>query len=965
MRKGIRFVAALLCLSMLSSAGMAQSTTISGNVKNSQNKDVVPAVSVTIKGSATGTFTDDKGNFKLTTSQKLPLTLVFSSIGYESQEYTVTTAGVEVNIAFIPSSTLGVEVVVSASRVPERILESPVSIERVNLTNIRNAPATSYYDIFRNVKGVDITTSSLTFNTVVTRGFNGSGSARVNQLIDGMDNQAPGLNFSVGNVIGLTELDVESMELLPGASSALYGPGGMNGTILINSKNPFKYQGLSYQVKTGVMHTDKRQRGSASPYHDWTVRWAQKVSDKFAFKMGAQIIQAKDWVANDLSNYLAGDASRNDYGKVIPGDRLTDPNYDGVNVYGDETFADIKPILVGAVYPAIRAQLGLSQQTAPLIPILDQQINIIRNSAGTMNVSRTGYRESEVVNNNTVNVKLNGSLHYKLTDNLEASLTAYWGTGNTVYTGSDRYSFKDLKMGQYKFELKHKNWYMRAYTTQENAGEAYNATIATRIFNEAWKPSGGSTGWYAQYSAAFLQSKIGLLPGQIPGNPADNYVSHLAARGVADQGRPVSGTPVFQDLYDKVRLNPIKKGGGLLLDASDLYHVEGQYNFTHLTGKAFDLIAGGSIKRYSLNSQGTIFADSAGRININEVGAYAQVSRSILNDRFKFSAAGRYDKNNNFDGRFTPRFTMVFKILQNHNLRVSYQTAYRFPTTQNQWINLQVGAGTILLGGLPDLRKFYNFRSVTALNDNPGGLPAYTLESVRAGGALLAQGNVPGALGALKEAEFGKYKPETMKSYEIGYKGLFSGKVLVDIYAYSGRYENFLGRQIVIQALSASPTAPFLGPNRVLSIAVNSANKVRTYGYGGSIDWLLPRNFVANFNLSFDRIKDVQAGFVSFFNAPDHRLNLGLSNTGFGYQKRVGFAVMMRSQGGFFYESDFRQGEIDDYTIFDAQVSYKFPKARSIVKMGGTNIMNRYYKTAFGNPEIGGIYYVSFGYNVF
>ena len=302
-------MAALLCLSFLSLAAVAQ-TTITGSVKNKLNKDVVPAVSVTIKGSSVGTFTDEKGNFKLNTNQKPPFTLVFSSVGYESQEVTVNSANENVEVEFTPSSTLGVEVVVSASRVPERILESPVSIERVNLTSIRNTPATSYYDIFRNTKGVDLTTSSLTFNTVSTRGFNGSGSARVNQLIDGMDNQAPGLNFSVGNVIGLTELDVESMELLPGASSVLYGPGGLNGTVLLNSKNPFKYQGLSYQVKMGIMHTDRRQFSKPSPYYDWTVRWADKITDKLAFKMGVQFIHAKDWVGTDTSNYLVGDASR-------------------------------------------------------------------------------------------------------------------------------------------------------------------------------------------------------------------------------------------------------------------------------------------------------------------------------------------------------------------------------------------------------------------------------------------------------------------------------------------------------------------------------------------------------------------------------------------------------------------------------------------------------------------------------
>lgn len=961
MRKSFRMLAALLILSTITIAAYSQTNnTITGIVRNSVNKDVVPAVSVTIKGSTTGTFTDEKGTFRLNTTQSPPFTLVFTSIGYEPQEVQVTSLSAEIQVDFVPSSTLGVEVVVSASRVPERILESPVSIERVNLTSIRTAPATSYYDIFRNIKGVDLTMSSLTFNTVSTRGFNGSGSARVNQIVDGMDNQAPGLNFSVGNVVGLTELDVESMELLPGASSALYGSGGMNGTVLINSKNPFKYQGLSYQVKFGVMHTDKKQRDKMSPYYDWSVRWAEKVSDKFAFKIGAQFIHAKDWIGTDDRNYQIGDATQNQYGDVKAGTRLSDPGYDGVNVYGDETFTNIRPVAI-QVAPLVKA--NLPSQLHPAVDDFIAQMNTPGFSP--LNVSRTGYKESEVVNNNTVNFKLTGGLYYKLTSRIEASLIANWGTGNTVYTGSDRYSLKDLRIGQYKAELRSDNWFVRAFTTQENAGESYNATIATRLFNEAWKPS---TTWFGEYTVNYIINRVAL--------GADEYNAHLNARKAADVNRPAAGSATFKTLFDKVRSTPIKNGGGLFLDRSDLYQTEGQYNFSNEI-KLFDLVVGASFKQYVLNSEGTLFADTAGRIKINEVGGYAQVGKSFLNDRVKLTVAGRYDKNENFKGRFTPRVTGVIKLVENHNLRLSYQTAYRFPTTQNQWINLVVGGGTILMGGLPELRKFYNFRNVSGVNDNPGGIPAYTLESVGVFGAsvqnAIGGGTPPNQaigqnVGLLQEAVFGEYKAETMKSFEAGYKGLFGRKILVDIYGYFGRYENFLGRRVVLQSLTPGATPDGLlsaSTRRAVSVAVNAAGKVKTYGFGASIDWLLPRNFTVTANVTADRISDLEPGFVSFFNVPSYRLNIGLSNSGFGYQKRFGFSVMVRNQDGFYYESDFRQGDIDGFTNVDAQVSFKLPVSRSIVKLGATNVFNNYYQTAFGNPSIGGIYYVSFGYNIF
>ena len=277
--------------------------TVTGNVKNKTTKESVPAVSVTIKGGTSGAYTDEKGNFKFTTTQKIPFTLVIGSIGFTNKEVEYTTSGQSLDIEIEASFALGQDIVVAASRLPERILESPVSIERINAATIRNAPGASYYDALANLKGVDITTSSYTFKTPSTRGFNGSGNLRFNQLVDGMDNTAPSLNFSVSNVIGLTELDVDNMELLPGASSALYGSGGMNGTLLISSKDPFKYQGVSFQVKQGVMHIGD-DRHKASPFYDWSLRWGKKVSDKFAFKFGAQYIKADDWEANDQTNLL-------------------------------------------------------------------------------------------------------------------------------------------------------------------------------------------------------------------------------------------------------------------------------------------------------------------------------------------------------------------------------------------------------------------------------------------------------------------------------------------------------------------------------------------------------------------------------------------------------------------------------------------------------------------------------------
>jgi outer membrane receptor protein involved in Fe transport len=541
----------------------------------------------------------------------------------------------------------------------------------------------------------------------------------------------------------------------------------------------------------------------------------------------------------------------------------------------------------------------------------------------SQNVSRTGYNEKDVIDNSTKIIKLSGGLYYKFNSNTELSLTGNYGTGNTVYTGSDRYALKGFKMGQYKLELKSDKWFIRAYTTQENSGQAYNATVTTQLFNEAWKPS---TTWYPQFVGAY----VGALA-----QGANNSTAFNAARAYADQGRPVPGSAQFKQIFDSVRSQPIPKGG-LFLDRTNLYHTEGQYNFTDLV-KFAEVVAGASWRQYVLNSEGTLFADSAGRIHTNEYGAYVQISKKLF-DILKLTASGRYDKNDNFQGKFTPRFSAVLTIAPNQNIRASYQNAYRFPSNQNQWINLNTGAG-ILIGGLPQLRQFYHFDTNPVINATTGQLRT-----------------------------FGTFKPESVNAYELGYKGLFGQRLLIDVYGYYSAYQNFLGRTSVVQSKDGNPNDINVNDPSTYqgySVSLNSTNKVNTYGFGISLNYVLPGNFEAGFNLSSDNIDNKDSSFVTYFNTPQWRFNISLLNNGFGPKKKFGFNVIYRWQDSFFTESDFKQGNINAYGTIDAQVNYKLMHIHSMIKIGATNLLNTYYTTQYGNPAIGGIYYVSLAYNVF
>lgn len=992
MRKSFRFLASLLIAGMFSIAASAQSVTISGNVHNVSTKENVPAVSVIVKGTSIGTFTNSNGEFHLTVPA-LPVTLVFTSIGYTEYETSVTNASQTISVDFVPNVALGQDVVVAASRVPQRILEAPVTIERMNSAALRSSPAATYYEGLANLKGVDVHTASLTFRTITTRGFVSSGNTRLNQLVDGMDNQAPGLNFSVSSIVGLTETDVDNIEVLSGASSALYGSGGMNGTVLITSKNPFKYQGLSYNFKQGMMHVDGKQR-SIAPYYNWSMRWAKAVNNKLAFKIAAELLRGQDWEAEDYRNKkLDADGL---FG-VTGGNRNNTTDYDGINTYGDETSFNMDAF---SFYVQDQTRRGILAQTGGAFDVInnpllgtnayfnaignpvyptDAQLNnyynlLTANGLGAAvpaiksmmpfyngrkngyfhgaSITRTGYKEEDLVDYNTLNVKLTGGLFWKITNNIEASWNTYFGTGTTVYTGANRYSLRNFKIAQHKLEIKAKNWFVRGYTTQENAGDSYIGDAVGSFMNEAYSPS---SVWIPTYVTYFSENRRAMGQGLI--TVASDITLHNNARALADANRYQPGSMQFINTANQIKNTSVNKSGGSkFLDRSDLYSAEGQLNLSDAAkfSDKLEVIIGAQWKQWALNSQGTIFADTAGKVRVNETGAYIQLRKKLLNDILTLTASGRYDKQTNFKGKFTPRIAAVIRVAKDNNIRLSYQSAYRFPVNQDQYISLRLGGGTnFLIGSLPEFQTFYKLNSTT----NPG----YSIESVlnyRKTGGSIADSNL------LQVAQFKALTPETAKAYEIGYRGILTKKLLIDAYYYYSRYENFLVNQTVIQAQNGPKYEVYSTfSSNSYTYKQNSSTKVKALGWGIGLEYKAYKNFLVYGNVFYDKLRDVPPNTATFFNAPKYRWNLGLRNDNLFHN--IGFNVVVKWQDNNNYEGTFVKGTLPYFAWVDGQITYKPKNSKSVFRIGGTNLGNNYYRTGFGSPAVGGLYYISYGYNLF
>ncbi|MBT1704689.1 TonB-dependent receptor [Chryseosolibacter indicus] len=898
--------AAITLVMLLNSAVYAQ-TTISGKVADAATGETLAGVNIVVKGKVIGTITNTNGQFSLAVNDAPPFTLVFSFVGYQSQEVSISdNSATGLDIKLSEQTVLGQEIVVSASRVEESIMRSPVTVEKVDLLAIQQTPAPEFYEALASVKGVQFTSSSLNFPQVNTRGFATIANVRFVQLVDGIDTQAPLLNFPTGNIVGIGELDAESMELVPGAASALYGPNAFNGILIMRSKSPFEYQGLSAQFKGGITTSDAQ--GKAYPMYNFGLRYAKSFNNKFAFKVNFSILDAEDWHSNDYKTDVVNPESKID----LSGQ----PNFNGVNTYGDEV---VIPVPIGGTF-------------------------------GSLDLRRTGWKEEDIIDNyDARSIKGDAALHYRITDKVEALYNYRFGGGSSVYQGSQKYALRDFTQQFHKVELKSDNFFVRGYITATDAGDSYNMAALGANLNERISPT--ATEWAPTYAQTYVLAMQGYLPGVPAGNSA---AAHQAARTRADAGRNALTEQERKALIESVRNDYFQRNpaGAKFIDNSRLYHGEFNYNFAHQI-KFAEIQVGGNVRQYSLFSDGTIFNEDPddgtdfNRITINEFGVYTQISKTFL-ESLKLTGSLRYDKNENFDGRVTPRISAVYTFNQNHNIRASFQTGFRNPDTQAQFIYFPAGTN-ILLGSAKANAERYGVH-------NGGSWTRASYETFRR----------TGNTADLVQANIASVQPEKLSAFEVGYKGVVNKNFLFDVNAYYNSYEDFIGSLDVASKNPTTHQGREVPAGTIFSPYVNSPATVASFGVGFGVTYNLPKGYQFNANYNYATLeedKDQDPSFRSGFNTPEHKFNIGIANR--KVVKNIGFSVNYRWQDEFLWESDFGSWNVPSFGVVDAQVSYRVPSIKTIVKLGGSNIAGGDYRTNLGGPFVGQQYYISLTFDEF
>ena len=919
---------------------------ITGKVVDKITKEALPGVTIQIKSTLSGTVTDVNGDFILKTKLKFPFTIVFRSLGFESKEVEVHSAQSKVSIELNTENVLAEEVVVSASRVEERILQSPVAIEKLDIRTIKEAPASSFYDAIDNVKGVQLTTSSLTFKIPNARGFNIPNNFRFMQLVDGVDIQAATLGVPLGNAIGPTELDIASVEITPGAASALYGMNAVNGLASLQTKSPFTYQGLSVYQKVGVNHVDGKEHAPAF-LTETAVRYAKAINNRLAFKLNAAYLKGTDWVSNNQT-----DQNPNIFSTANPKfselNGANSPASDLWNRYGDER----------------------NNRTTVNIDYLGKK--------QTFNVARTGYMEKELVSPTVQNAKFDAGLFYKINENLEVSYSYRYGLMDGIFQRGNKVRLEGVNVQNHKIELKSDEFIVRTYTSIENTGKSYNLKP---LADNLDLNNGSNAEWAGKYETAAQ-------------NAVNNGISlekaHELARIEADKGRVIPGTPEFEqlkntivginnwDIAANVKDAPIT-GGAWLKQNSNMYHGEAQWDLSKRI-KFANFVVGVDYRIYEVTPDGNNFVDFSrpladrtvpngeGNFGKNQYykkyGTFVQGTKKFFKDRLKLNASVRVDENPEFSPKVNPRVAVVYSPIQNQNFRASYQNGWRFPALFEA-LSFVNNGNVRRVGGL------------SRVNEGIGYLEnSYTLTSVDAFNAAVNTEVVAGksknqaALdnrGKLEVANLPAMRPEKINSYEIGYKAIVAENMIsLDVDVYLNTYDGFLGQVEVAvpqnlkvgtdEAVIAILTRSKQDRYRVFT---NSLNQYQSYGSAVGATYSFYKKFTAGGNMSYNALKSNAKSdiFITGFNTPKWVVNLSFGNR--EVIKNVGFNVSGKWQEAFIWESPLANGNVASFYTIDAQANVRIPTLKTTIKVGGSNLLNRRYIQYAAGPNLGGFYYVA------
>ncbi|MFI5201922.1 MAG: carboxypeptidase regulatory-like domain-containing protein, partial [Candidatus Kapaibacterium sp.] len=266
-----------LCAPFVAHAQMGTPGVLTGTVTG---PDGAPLAGVTVRAAPESdtshehyTITHFDGIFRFSSLPSGSYSVRFSLLGYLSlsrDESLPSSGKVTLNVQLEEAPVGSQEVIVTASRHPEKATNAPASVTVVPAQEIRQQVLSTPTDILSSVPGIDIAHEGIAMSTYSSRSFHSVFGSDMLTMSDYHSLEVPAIGGFYGILIPEIPADIQRVEIVRGPGSALYGPEAATGVIHFISKSPFESQG-----------TDVSAAGGERDYFDGALRFAQAVSDNF------------------------------------------------------------------------------------------------------------------------------------------------------------------------------------------------------------------------------------------------------------------------------------------------------------------------------------------------------------------------------------------------------------------------------------------------------------------------------------------------------------------------------------------------------------------------------------------------------------------------------------------------------------------------------------------------------------
>lgn len=278
---------------MLASATMLAQTTITGVVKDAQTGETLLGANIKVSGKAVGTTSDFDGKFLLKVNDAPPFTIEISMLGFKAMNVEITKNNQEVMVSLQEDSTALEEIVFSASRRRQKVQEAPASVSIITPKDILNSAAVVDPVMnLANIAGVQIQQQSANSINIEMRAGSGVFGTSTFPILDYRYLVTPASGQFNNYQTGMSNIDIQRVEVVRGAASALYGPGVTSGVVHFMSKSAIDYPGTTVEMLGGTLNTT-----------GMTVRHAFKNdNDKFGFKVNVRYQKGTDFQLDPVAD---------------------------------------------------------------------------------------------------------------------------------------------------------------------------------------------------------------------------------------------------------------------------------------------------------------------------------------------------------------------------------------------------------------------------------------------------------------------------------------------------------------------------------------------------------------------------------------------------------------------------------------------------------------------------------------